>query len=45
MAKLDVVSLFTNIPLNETFKTCIDELIKHEMTVSGLKKKGVFELR
>ena len=44
MASLDVDSLFTNVPLDETIKTCIDELFKSEMTVSGLNKKEMFEM-
>ena len=37
-------SLFTNVPLDESIKTCIDELFKSEMTVSGLNKKEMFEM-
>ena len=37
-------SLFTNVRLNESIKTCIDELFKSEMTVSGLNKKEMFEM-
>ena len=44
MASLDVDSLFTNIPLDETIKICIDEVFKSEMTVSGLNKKEMFEM-
>ena len=44
MASLDVDSLFTNVPLDETIKICIDELFKSEMTVSGLNKKEMFEM-
>ena len=36
MASLDLDSLFTNVPLDETIKICIDQLFKSEMTVSGL---------
>ena len=36
MASLDVDSLFTNVPLDETIKICIDELFKSEMTVCGV---------
>ena len=39
MASLHVDSLFTNVPLDETIKICIDELFKYEMTVSGLTKR------
>ena len=41
MALLDVESLFTNAPLDETIKMCIDELFKSEMTVCGLNKKDL----
>ena len=44
MASLDVDSLFTNVPLDETIKICIDELFKSEMGVSGLNKKEMFEM-
>ena len=44
MASLDVESLFTNVPLDETNKICIDQLFKSEMTVSGLNKKKMFEM-
>ena len=44
MASLDVDSLFTNVPLDETIKICIDELFKSETTVSGLDKKEMFEM-
>ena len=37
MAWLDVDSLFTNVPLDDTIRICIDQLFKSEMTVSGLK--------
>ena len=37
-------SLFTNVPLDETIKICIDELIKSEMTVSGPNKEEMFEM-
>ena len=44
VASLDVDSLFTNVPLDETIKTCIDELFKSDMTASGLNKKEMFEM-
>ena len=44
MTSLDVESLFTIVPLDETFKICIAELFKSEMTVCGLNKKGMFEM-
>ena len=44
MASLDVDSLFTNVPLDETIRICIDELFKSEMTVCGLNRKEMFEM-
>ena len=44
MAPLDVDSFFTNVPLDETIKICIDELFKSEMRVCGLNKKEMFEM-
>ena len=44
MASLDMDSLFTNVPLDETIKICIDELFKSEMTVCGLNRKEMFEM-
>ena len=44
MASLDVDSIFTNVPLDETVKICIDELFKSKMTVSGLNEKEIFEM-
>ena len=44
MASLDVESIFTNVPPDETIKICIDQLLKSEMTVSGLNKKEMFEM-
>ena len=44
MASLDVDSLFTNVPLDETIKICIDELFKSEMTACGLNEKEMFEM-
>ena len=38
MASLDVDSLFTNVPPDETIKICIDELSEFEMTVSANTK-------
>ena len=46
MASLDVNSLFTNIPLEETIKICTDELFKDKNTkkVNGLTKTQIKEL-
>ena len=44
MASLDVVSLFTNVPLDETIAVCVNELFKSSQTVSGLNKQQVLEM-
>ena len=44
MASLDVDSLFTNVPLDETIKICIEEFFKSDITVSGLNKKEMLEM-
>ena len=44
MVSLDVDSLFTNVPLDESIKICIDELFKSDMTVSGLDEREMFEM-
>ena len=36
-------SVFTSALFEETIKTCVDELLNSEMTVSGLSKKKIFE--
>ena len=38
MASLDVESLFTNIPLNETLDICVSLLFEHEEFVNGINK-------
>ena len=38
MGSLDVASLFTNIPLQETIEICTNELFKESGTVEGLCK-------
>ena len=44
MASLDVDSLFTNVPLDETIEICVNELFKSSQTVSGLNKQQVLEM-
>ena len=44
MASLDVDSLFTNVPLDETIEICINELFKSSQTVSELNKQQDLEL-
>ena len=38
MASLDVVSLFTNIPLEETIKICCDSLYKNQGLLCNISK-------
>ncbi len=38
MASLDVKSLFTNIPLEETINICLDNIFKNQETIAGLNK-------
>ena len=44
MGSLDVDSLFTNIPLEETIEICTNELFKESETVEGLSKTDFKEL-
>ena len=44
MGNLDVDSLFTNIPLEETIEICTNELFKESETVEGLSKTEFKEL-
>ena len=44
MGCLDVDSLFTNIPLEETIEVCTNERFKESETVEGLSKTGFKEL-
>ena len=44
MGSLDVGSLFTNMPLEETIEICINELFKESETVEGLSKTEFKEL-
>ena len=44
MASLDVDSLFTNGPPDETIEICVNELFKSSQTVSGLNKQQVLEM-
>ena len=38
MGSLDVDSLFTNIPLDETIDICVNQLFENTDTVEGFKK-------
>ena len=44
MASLDVNSLFTNVPLDETIDICTQGLFESESTVCGLNKKEITEM-
>ena len=44
MASLDVDSLFTNVPLEETINICVDELFKSDSGIHGLNKKQITEM-
>ena len=44
MGSLDVDSLFTNIPLEETIEICTNERFKESETVEGLSKTEFKEL-
>ena len=44
MASLDVDSLFTNIPLDETIEICINELFKDKDKIDGLSKQQMKKL-
>ena len=44
MATLDVDSLFTNLPLDETIDICVSLLFKDSDVVNGLTKEDVHKL-
>ena len=44
MASLDVDSLFTNVPLEETIHICIKEFFKSNSIIHGLNKKQITEM-
>ena len=44
MASLDVDSLFTDVPFDETIEICVNELFKSNQTVSGLNKQQVLKM-
>ena len=44
MPSLDVNSLFTNVPLEETIHICIDELFKSNSSIHGLNKNQITEM-
>ena len=44
MASLDVDSLFTNVPLEETIRICVNELFKSNSSIHGLNKKQITKM-
>ena len=44
MASLDVESLFTNIPLNETINNCVSDLHNKNLYNGKLSKRDLFKL-
>ena len=44
MANLDVESLFTNIPLEETIKNCVNNLFSNNFYSGKLSRKDLYEL-
>ena len=44
MAKLDVESLFTNIPVNETINNCVSDLNNKNLYNGRLSKRDLFKL-
>ena len=44
MASLDVDSLFTNVPLDETIQICVNELFNSSQMVSGVNKQQFLEM-
>ena len=44
MASLDIESLFTNIPLEETIKNCVSDLFSNNFYSGKLSRKDLYEL-
>ena len=44
MASLDVESLFTNIPLEETIENCVNDLFFDKSKIDNLSKQDVYDL-
>ena len=44
VASLDVEFLFTNIPLEETIKNCVNDLFSNNFYSGKLSRKGLYEL-
>ena len=44
MASLDVETLFTNIPLEETIKNCVNDLFSNNFYSGKLRRKDLYDL-
>ena len=44
MASLDIESLFTNIPLEETIENCVNDLFLDKSKIDNLTKQDVYDL-
>ena len=44
IASLDVASLFRNIPLEETIKSCVNDLFSNNFYIGKLSRKDLYEL-
>ena len=44
MASLDVESLFTNIPLEETIENCVNDLFLNKTKIDNLTKQDLYDL-
>ena len=44
MASLDVESLFTNIPLEETIENCVNDLLFNKSKIHNMTKQDVYDL-
>ena len=44
MCSFDIVSLFTNIPINETIEICLDKLYKDRLLVENMKRAQLKKL-
>ena len=44
MASLDVESLFTNIPLEETIKNCVNDLFSNNFYCGKISRKDLYDL-
>ena len=44
MTSLDVESLFTNIPLEETIENCVNDLLFDKSKIDNLAKQDLYDL-